>query len=56
VKLFLLFVLFVWLLCGVAGAAWLEGVGNMHFKSIAKGPITLIHAINENPVNYPGPN
>ena len=54
-KLFLIFILIFWLICGVAGAAWQEGLGNMHFKSIAKGPITLVHAINHNPVTVPGP-
>lgn len=54
-KFFVGFVLFVWLLCGVVGAGWLEGLGNMHFKTIAKGPISLVHAINANPVTYPGP-
>ena len=54
-KLFLIFVLVLWLICGVAGAAWEHGVGNMHFRAIAMGPITLVHAINNNPVTYPGP-
>jgi len=55
-KLFIIFAVFIWLLCGVAGAWWKEGVGNMHFKTIAKGPISLVRAINDNPVTYPGPN
>ena len=54
-KLFVIFVLFFWLLCGFVGAWWQEGPGNMHFKSIAKGPITLVHAFNNKPVTYPGP-
>ena len=52
-KLFVGFVLFVWLLCGVAGAWW---AGDRGWKPIAKGPITLIKAFNDNPVTYPGPN
>jgi hypothetical protein len=54
-KLFIFFAMFIWLVCGVAGAWWKEGVGNMHFKTIAKGPISLVRAINDNPVSYPGP-
>ena len=52
-KLFVGFVVFVWLLCGLAGAWW---SGHTGWKYIAKGPITLIHAFNDNPVTYPGPN
>jgi hypothetical protein len=55
VKLFVIFVLFFWLLCGLLGAWWQDGPGNMHFKSIAKGPITMVHAFNNKPVTYPGP-
>jgi len=55
VKLFVIFVLFFWLICGFVGAWWQEGPSNMHFKSIAKGPITLVHAFNDKPVTYPGP-
>jgi len=51
-KLFVGFALFVWLLCGVTGAWWLD---DMHWKPIAKGPITLIKAFNDSPVSYPGP-
>jgi hypothetical protein len=55
VKLFVIFVLFFWLICGLLGAWWQDGPGNMHFKSIAKGPITMVHAFNNKPVTYPGP-
>jgi hypothetical protein len=54
-KWFVGFVLVVWLLCGLAGAWILDGPGHMHFKTIAKGPISLAKAYNENPVSYPGP-
>jgi hypothetical protein len=54
-KFFVVFGMMIWLICGVIGAAWDEGLGNMHFKTIAKGPISLVHAINQNPVIYPGP-
>jgi len=52
-KLFVGFVVFLWILCGFAGAWWL---GDTNWKQIAKGPITLIKAFNDNPVSYPGPN
>lgn len=55
-KVFFSFALFIWLLCGFVGAWRLEGLHNMKFKNIAKGPITLVHAMNEYPIDYPGPN
>jgi hypothetical protein len=42
-----------WLICGLIGAWWL---GSVHIETIAKGPISLAKAYNDNPVNYPGPN
>ena len=54
-KAFVVFAVFIWLLCGFIGAWRLEGLGELHFKTIAKGPITLVKAFNENPVDYPGP-
>jgi hypothetical protein len=47
--------LFFWLICGVAGAWMLEGRSNMHWKTIAYGPLTLVRAFNEKPITYPGP-
>ena len=44
---------FLWLMCGLAAASWLH---DHSFKTIAKGPISLADAYNENPPNYPGPN
>lgn len=41
---------FVWLLCGVAGA-WMMGDSSVHWKTIAKGPITLTKAFGEDRVN-----
>ena len=46
--------IFIWLLCGVAGA-WMLGESSVHWKTIAKGPITLAKAFQEDPVTYPGP-
>ena len=51
-KLFIGFVVFFWLLCGVIGAWRLDEHG---WKVIATGPFTLARAFNENPVTYPGP-
>jgi hypothetical protein len=55
-KAFLVFATFIWFLCGFAGAWWLDGLGEMRFKTILRGPISLVRAFNENPVTYPGPN
>ena len=55
-KLFVAFGMFVWLVCGFAGAWRLEGLDELHFKTIALGPISLVKAFNEDPVTYPGPN
>lgn len=54
-KLFIGVMIFLWLLCGVIGAWRMEGGDDMHFKTIAMGPISLAQAFNDNPVTYPGP-
>jgi hypothetical protein len=54
-KLWVGFAIFMWLLCGLVGEWRMHGAGNLHFKGIAKGPITLAKAFDENPVTYPGP-
>lgn len=46
-------VLFLWLLCGLIGARMLGDLDADHWKMIARGPITLGHALNEHPVTYP---
>lgn len=51
-KAFAAVALFIWLMCGLAGAWMLD---SLHWKPIAKGPITLAKAFNEKPVTYPGP-
>jgi hypothetical protein len=53
-KLFVGFFMFFWLICGFAGALMLEGGDDLHWKTIARGPISLITAFNEKPVTYPG--
>jgi len=51
-KLFVGLAVFVWVICGAIGAWMLEG-HNMHAKTIARGPISLIKAINHAPTPYP---
>jgi hypothetical protein len=53
-KLWFALAVIIWLLCGVAGA-WMMGESSIHWKTIAKGPITLAKAFKEDPVTYPGP-
>ena len=52
-KLFILVLLVIWLVCGVAGAWMLEG-SDMHFKTIARGPISLVKGFTDDPVTVPG--
>ena len=54
-KAFVVFAVFVWLLCGFIGAWMLEGIDDLHVKSVARAPLTLIEAFNEKPITYPGP-
>jgi hypothetical protein len=54
-KLFVGLAVFVWLLCGLAGTWMLEGSGDLQWKMIARGPLTLVKAFNDKPVSYPGP-
>lgn len=54
-KLFVAFAVFIWFICGFAGAWRLEGLDDLHWKTIARGPISLVKAFNEDPVSYPGP-
>ncbi len=46
---------FIWLLCGLIGAWWLDELDSQHLEQIAKGPFTLAQAFNDDPVTYPGP-
>lgn len=47
------FLAFFWAGCGLLGANWL---GNHHWQTIARGPMSLAKAYNDNPISYPGPN
>jgi hypothetical protein len=51
-KLLIGFLVVIWLACGLFGA-W--RLGDMRFKTISRGPITLVKAFNDAPVSYPGP-
>ena len=43
----------IWLLCGVAGAWMLDDLDSVHWKMIARGPITLVKAVNESNPHFP---
>lgn len=51
-KLLAIIAAMIWLLCGLAGAWWLD---DLHLQKVALGPIMLAKALNEEPVSYPGP-
>jgi len=53
-KLFIGVALFIWLVCGLAGDWLLEGREDLHWKPIAKGPITLIKAMKQSPPTFRG--
>jgi hypothetical protein len=40
-------IVFIWVLCGLIGAWWMDELDANHLKVIAKGPISLAHAYNE---------
>jgi hypothetical protein len=52
-KLWVGFAVFMWLLSGLIGAWVLDDLDVDHWKMIAKGPMTLIKAVNEHPVSIP---
>ena len=54
-KLFIGIAVVFWLLCGIAGDWMLESDGDLHWKKVARGPVTLIQAFNEKPVSIPQP-
>ena len=45
-----------WLLCGLVGAWMLDDLDRDHWKTIARGPITLHQALNEHPASLTGQN
>ena len=52
-KLAVAVALFFWLLCGLIGAWMIEGDDDLRLKTIARGPMTLIKALGDEPVHYP---
>jgi hypothetical protein len=52
-KLFVAIAIFFWLICGLAGAWMMGDLDSGHWKTIARGPITLIQAFNDDPVTIP---
>jgi hypothetical protein len=49
----ILILLVIWFFCGLAGA-WMEGdLDKDHWKMIVRGPITLVHAVNDSDAEYP---
>ena len=46
--------IFIWLLCGLIGAGIEGKLDRQHWKEVAKGPITLAKAVNDNPASIPG--
>jgi hypothetical protein len=46
-------IVFLWLLCGLVGAFMQDNLDADHWQDIARGPITLVHAINDNPLTVP---
>lgn len=51
-KLFVLCALLFWLACGLGGAWMMEGTQDLHWKTIARGPLSLIEAFRDDPVTY----
>jgi len=52
-KLFVGVAVFIWLLCGAVGAWMMDDLDASHWQAIAKGPITLVKALNQAPSMYP---
>ena len=48
-------IVFIWMICGLVGAWWLDELDLDHWAVIAKGPITLARAYNDNPPDYHAP-
>ncbi len=45
-------ILFFWLLSGAVGAWMLDDLDADHWKTIARGPITLSKAVDQHPLTY----
>ncbi len=47
------FAIIFWLICGLIGAWRMGELDVDHWRAIARGPLTLIEALNEDPVSVP---
>lgn len=45
---------FMWVTSGLIGAWMLDDLHPRYWKVVAKGPITLVRAIDDNPAHVPG--
>jgi hypothetical protein len=52
-KLFVTIAVFIWLVCGLAGAWMLDDGGGLSWKAVARGPISLVKGFNEAPPAVP---
>ncbi len=41
----------LWFCCGVGGAWMLGDLDPVNWEAVLRGPLTLVRALNENPVN-----
>jgi hypothetical protein len=52
-KLLLTVMMIFWVICGFAGECMLDGIGDLRWKGVARGPLTLVEAFNDDPVTLP---
>jgi hypothetical protein len=53
-KFAVIIALIFWLVCGMAGAWMLGELDRQDWKAVARGPITLHEALNDDPVTLTG--
>lgn len=49
----IIFLVVIWFVCGAVGAQMLGELDKDHLKVVARGPITLVKAVNSSDVQYP---
>lgn len=47
---------FLWIMSGAVGAWVMGDLDRQHWDMVARGPLTLVRAINDNPVTIPSMN
>ena len=52
-KLLLMVGLVIWFVCGFAGECMLDGIGDLQWKAVARGPLTLVQGFSDDPVTIP---